>query len=363
MVGLATSHSSAALTWQRFVTAFGMAAVGTTLGLLLLVFAIDPYGIRASPERAPAPIMDLNQRFMYPQIIRSGRYDSAVFGTSTIRLLDPRRLGELFGGHFANLGLNAGTPWEQAQLADLFLRHVSRPKTIVFGLDPTWCEPDADRKRLTFRTFPPWLYDDDPLNDASGFLSLRSVEIGMRVVEARLGRVKERIRGDGYEVFVPPESAYDLARAREHIRAYAAVAEGTAAAAPAAAGWPMPALAWLDDLLNRAPRETSVILTFMPVHAVAQPRPGTAAFARDEDCKARVAEMGARRGATVVDFRRRSPVTTEDSNYWDPLHYRIGVAERIAERLRDAHANGSEAPDGFDRLLTRGGKLQEKVAD
>ena len=72
--------------------------------------------------------MDLNQRFMYPQIVRSGRFDAAVFGTSTVRLLDPQRLGAAFGGRFANLGMNAGTPWEQMQLADLFLRHVPRPR-------------------------------------------------------------------------------------------------------------------------------------------------------------------------------------------------------------------------------------------
>jgi len=42
--------------------------------------------------------------------VRSGRYDSAVVGTSTVRLLDPQRLGALFGARFANLGLNAGTP-------------------------------------------------------------------------------------------------------------------------------------------------------------------------------------------------------------------------------------------------------------
>ena len=68
--------------------------------------------------------MDLNQRFMYPQIVRSGRHDSAVFGTSTVRLLDPRELDMLFAARFAKkpLDSNAGTPWSGMQLAALFLR-------------------------------------------------------------------------------------------------------------------------------------------------------------------------------------------------------------------------------------------------
>src|SRR3712207_6914903 len=56
--------------------------------------------------RSPSPIMDINQRFMYPQIVRSGRFDAAVFGTSTVRLPDPRKLGRAFGARVANLGLD-----------------------------------------------------------------------------------------------------------------------------------------------------------------------------------------------------------------------------------------------------------------
>jgi hypothetical protein len=344
------------------VSSFGITSLGLALAFYLLILAVDPYGRHAGPGREPTPIMDVNQRFMYPQIIRSGRYDSAVFGTSTIRLLDPKRLGELFGGRFANLGLNAGTPWEQVQLMDLFLRRVPQPRTVILGIDPTWCEEDADRKRLTRRAFPLWLYDDDPLNDWPELLNLKSLEISLRVALERLGAMRERIRGDGYEVFVPPDSSYDLGRAQAHIRAHERAAKG-GPAAPAAAGGDhhsealrMPALAWLGALLGRFPASTAVILTFMPAHVVAQPQPGSVDFAEDEECKARVTEMAAHGRATVVDFRRRSAVTVEDANYWDPIHYRLGIARRIADSLWEAYANGREAPDGFDRILARGGR-------
>ena len=113
-----------------------------------------------------------------------------------------------------------------------------------------------------------------------------------------------------------------------------------------------PALPWLDEILGSVPKSTSVTLAFMPIHVASQPVPGSPAAARDAACKARITRIAERHGATVVDFRRPSPVTTEDSNYWDPLHYRLGIAERVAEGLRVARETGSDAPDGFYRVPT-----------
>ena len=135
--------------WRVFAATLCAAAAAVGAVLYGFVLLLDPYGLRAT-----RPIMDLNQRFMYPQIVRSRRFDAALFGTSTVRLLDPDRLNAVLGVRFANLGLNAGTPWEQMQLADLFLRQVPEPKALVFGLDRNWCEADADRKRTHIPRFP-----------------------------------------------------------------------------------------------------------------------------------------------------------------------------------------------------------------
>jgi hypothetical protein len=347
--------------WRRFGLTFAAAAALIAGAFYGFIVALDPYGIRAGPRRGATPIMDLNQRFMYPQIVRSRRYDSALFGTSTVRLVDPAGLGHVFGTRFANLGLNAGTPWEQVQLARLFLRYVPRPKAMIFALDRPWCEPEAASRRLTFRTFPAWLYDEDRFEAAVHLLSAKSLEIAGRVLLNRLGLMPERIRSDGYEVFVPPDATYDLARARTHIygipRPATPEAEETLSARERAA-LAMPALEWLEALLGSIPRETATMLIFPPVHVNAQPAPGTREEHAEADCKARVVDIARRQGATVVDFRRRSPVTTEDSNYWDALHTRIGIATRIAEALRAAAETGADAPDGFYRVLARPSERQ-----
>jgi hypothetical protein len=340
--------------WRRFALTLVASAVGLATTLYGFVLALDPYGIRTGPGGPPAPLMDINQRFMYPQVVRSGRFDAAIFGTSTVRLLDPRKLGDALGGSFANLGLNAGTPWEQLQLADLFLRHVPNPRALVFGIDRTWCEEDADRKMLTFRAFPPWLYDEDRLNDYPKLFNLTSLEIAGRLALHRLGLMPERIRGDGYEIFVPDESLYDLARARYHL--YGAgepsqVSGDKAHLEPGErAALRFPALDWLESVLDRVPDSSPVMLVTMPIHVSSQAAAGTRAGALEAECKARLEALGRRRGAAVVDFRFPSAVTTEDSNYWDPLHYRVGIADRIVSALADARG-GREAADGFYRIL------------
>jgi hypothetical protein len=344
---------TAGLLWRRFSATLAAAAAGSAAAIFLFVLALDPYGLRVGPGRPPAPIMDLNQRFMYPQIVRSGRYDSAVVGTSTVRLLDPQRLEALFGGRFANLGLNAGTPWEQVELVRLLLRHVPRPKVLIFGFDQTWCSPGVDRERLTFRTFPAWLYEERPLRYVYKLLSLKSLEIAGRVALNRLGLMPDRIRADGYEMFVPPDGQYDLARARSHT-ALQGVPPPPSGKGPLSdadrAALRMPALEWLEDVLAAVP-DTRKILIFPPVHVSVQPAAGSPAADEEAECKRRIAEIARRTGSTLIDFRLRSAVTMEDANYWDPLHYRIGIADRLATTLRDATRGAPEPADGFYRVL------------
>ena len=117
------------------------------------------------------------------------------------------------------------------------------------------------------------------------------------------------------------------------------------------AGARFPALAWLDGLLADVPGGTDVLLIFPPTHVVTQPKPDSAAAALEARCKKQVADIGARHGAVVVDFRLPSAVTSEDSNYWDRLHYRVGIAERLAVALKAARDTGRDGDDGFYRVL------------
>lgn len=336
------------LPWLRFIATFFIAAFITGALLVGLIVVVDPYGLRVRAGDAPQPIMDINQRFMYPQLARSHRYNAAVFGTSTMRLLDPNELNDLFrnvsGGardiRFANLAMNAATPWEQMQLAQLFMRNNPAPEALIFGLDMTWCDVEADTpaKQLTFRAFPERFYDADPLNDWGDSLNLKTLEIAFRLISHSLDMQPESLRADGYGVFVPPDQFYDAERAREHIwqGKPPVLAEHIPAEQPTPeeqASWRFPALAWLDDMLVSVPDSTRVMLVFPPIHASTQPVPGSVAQVRDNACKQQFAELAARRNASLIDYRHYSSLTRDDTNYWDPLHYRLPIASRIARAL------------------------------
>ncbi len=345
-------------TWSRWFLA---AAAGMAGLLLAFVAVLDPFGMRVVAGRPARPIMDINQRYMYPQLVRSGRFDAAVLGTSTMRLLDPDTLSRGLGARFVNLAMNAATPWEQAGMARLVRTHVRVPKRIVWGLDVTWCEPDATdpAKRLTPRPVPEWFWREVNPLDWPRVLNLTNLEIAGRLLAYRLGLSRERIRGDGYEVFTPPEASYDLARARGHI--YAESGGKPVETAPLAVPqpvseaergrWRFPALGWLEEEIAAFPQETQVLLVLPPAHLSAYPREGSAEGQRYAACKAEIVALARRHGAIVADYAHASPITAEDANYWDRLHFRLAVAARFAEELVAIAKGEPPLADGAARVM------------
>jgi hypothetical protein len=336
------------------------AGAGLALALTALLFnvLVDPYGI--NPLRIPfkRPLMDLNQRFMYPQILRSGEFDSAVFGSSTSRLLKPADLEAGFGGHFANFGMNAATPFEQSEAVRLYLSHTPRLRTLIWGVDAGWCNEDAadPDKLVTERAFPPWLYGGSALASIPHLFNLRTLEISSRVVLNRLGLMEERLPRDGYEVFTPPETAYDPTRARQYIEAQhifiaarwpIRAAAGTQAGSPEErASWRYPALDFLKAALSPFPESAHLVILFPPVNMAIEPEAGSVQEAYANECKRRVAAIAQAHRGIAVDFAFASPITREDANYWDALHYRLPIATHVAQALRQAR-DGTVAAEDF----------------
>jgi hypothetical protein len=316
------------------------------------LFLLDPYGVSPLNAGRPRPIMDINQRYMYPQIIRSGRFDSVVIGTSTSRLLDPRQLEEAFGGRFANLAMNAGTAWEQAEVARLFLSVTPSPRMFILGVDQMWCLEGASIPKVTERGFPERFYDANRWNDLPEVFNLKSLEIAGRLAGHYLGLMPERIRHDGFEVFTPPEESYDLSRARFHIwrqrpeGRIVPVAPAIMLTESERAALTFPALKWLDETLSRLPAETRRLLAYMPVHVSAQATPGSRDDASVSECKRRIDAIAARHNAKIVDFAIPSSITRRDENYWDPLHYRLPIATRIVTALASVAGGAGHAADG-----------------
>lgn len=340
--------------WRQFTLTFlGFFGGGVTL-VYLFVAMVDPYGINPLSLPIARAIVSVSQRYVYPQLIRSGRFDSFVVGTSTSRLLDPHILNGAFHARFVNLGMDSMTAWEQSRIIDYFIRKAGEPKVVLIGLDNAWCDTDALRHRITFRGFPDWLYDDGSLRAFAYQLNSGTVEIAGRLIGFNLGLYPERVRNDGFEVFVPPDSAYDPERARRSIwkgrERSRAVTEPPQDRVPQP--FSFPALPWLDDALGRMPNARK-ILTYMPVHVTAQPPSGSAEQRVETECKRRIAAIAVERHAVVVDWRIPSRLTENDTNYWDGLHYRLPVAERVARETADAVLTGAVSQDGVYQIVVR----------
>jgi hypothetical protein len=91
----------------------------------------------------------------------------------------------------------------------------------------------------------------------------------------------------------------------------------------------------------------------MPVHLVSIPPPGSYGEAYENECKARIAGIARAHRAFLIDWRIPSPITENDSNFWDGLHYRLPIAYRVIDQLHDALVDGRESSDGSYRILVR----------
>jgi hypothetical protein len=342
------------LGWRRFVLLTTCCFASLIVFVSVFILLMNPYGNLPRIAFREHIISHSNQRYQYPALIRSKKYDSIVIGASDSRLLHPKALERVFGGRFANLAMDAGLAYEQYRIADLFIREVEHRRTLLVGLDHVWCEKDADMNRYTFRGFPEWMYDADWRNDLRYMLNAKALEISGRRLGQALG-LKEARLIDGYEVFTPPESAYDPVKVKRKLwgadgpeRKKARVDSYFASSAERA-GWRYPALIWLDEIATRFGGR--VVFVYVPAHIAHHRTPGSEKAARREECKARIAAIARRHEVPFIDFDIHSEITANDANWWDRLHYRLSIADRVVAGIEHALATRADDPNGDWRYV------------
>jgi len=329
------------MSWRRFL-GLTLALFATfSLACYGFILVLDPYqNVPFSPALPRAPVAQ-NQRYAYPALARQPRFDSAIVGTSMVRLLNPARLDSLLGARFVNLAMNSATAFEQLRMNELFLRHHPQAKFLVYAIDDSWCRAATEPDRYTFRDFPEFMFDENRWNDLLYLFNDKALENAVRMLELLNGKREPKYGPDGYFDFTRDFGAYDLARTRQRI-----YGSPTPPAAPppldlepATGGdaTPMANLDLLPALLGAAPADARVVLLMPPMHVWHQQQNA----ANYRECKGRVLELvGAGRPVTVLDYLLDSPLTRDDANYWDAIHYGDAVAGRIEADLAAALAGG-----------------------
>ena len=328
--------------WRRFLAWL----LGTGLGLLAFVYAfvavVDPWGVLPLSPPLPRVPISTNARFSFPALARNPAFDSIILGTSTSRMVRPAVLDGPFAARFANLAMNSASPYEQMQLLALFARTHPNPRYVMVGLDSAWCErvtrPDLGRP------FPAWMYAGSPWRGYAHIANLYAVQEAANQFAVLIGLKRRRYGLDGYTSFLPDDSRYDPARV-------AAIFAAMGGDVPNLPPQPvtLPALPALATGLASLPAATRKLLVFMPSDLGQHGAPGSDAAAVLAACKAAVTDIARRvPGSLVVDFQIDSPITRPRENFWDPLHYRIGIADRL---MRDLTAALGGQANEDDRIL------------
>lgn len=328
--------SGATRAWLGFARTFLVAALALVGLLYAFVAIVDPWDTLPLSPRWPRVPISGNARFSFPALARSPRFDAAVLGTSTARLLRPEDLDAAFAARFVNLSMNSATPWEQTQLLHVFLRAHPHPAAVVIDVDEVWCALTTER--LTPRPFPEWMYGRSRWAGYLHLLTPYAVQEAANQAAVLLHWKRPRYGLDGYTSFVPPDSEYDPVRVDAAFARREPIDQ-----VPGRPGdvQLFPALALLGPALADIPSATRVVLLFPPEHVVRQGAPGSGTWLRWQACKREVAAIAGGR-ATVLDMLIPSAITQDRANYWDPLHYRVAVARRIAALL-----SGATGEDGM----------------
>lgn len=341
--------------WPTYLRTLLGTAIAIGVGVYAFVAIVDPYdSVFFSPAALREPVSG-NQRYSYPALARSDRFDSAIFGTSTTRLLRPSQLDPLFGARFANLSMNSPTAYEQSELHKVFVRHHPRPTAMIYGIDIVWCEPGDQVQQFTERPFPPWLYDESRWNDLLYLFNFKAIEEAAQQLGFLIGLRERRYGADGYTDFLPPQGEYDLDQARAYIYGRpgpppSAIRDpaGPAPSPEEVAGWAYPTHGLMRDMLAALPVETVKVLVFVPYHWFRIENTVPEERARWAECKRRLSEIAQAYANThVLDFMISSRITREDANFWDRLHYNVATATLFGEAI----ARGVAARAGEDDLF------------
>ena len=346
--------------WRKFTYTLLWVLVMTLTLIYLFIIVIDPFdNLPLSPDFARVQVKGSDRDFK-PTLARRPQYDSVVIGSSSTMLLHPGRLSEAFDAHFATLSMPSASPYEQNRLLALFHRHHPAPRYVLMGVDHFWCEQKSLPKQMGFTVGQPmrdWLYDENRWNNWPG-LNSKMLKYTRRQVQSLLASDRVLAAHDGYYDFtVEDYGSYDLNRALVHIYDQQQPIPRPEDFNPeeldsaSGQGRVFPEVERLGEHLATLPPETVKLVLFPPYHWYRLFQMGKESLKRLAACKHRIATLGEQlENYYVLDFMRLSPISLEDSNYWDAQHYNTEIAKSLEIMLSDAVLRKQRLDDYYTYL-------------
>ncbi len=317
--------------WGRCLAAcLGTLAAGA-IAILLLMILVDPYdsglfglvGIKGVDDRIEA-LADVSRA-------RDQRFDSAIFGNSTVQLLDPAELSPATGKRFVQLIAPGADPRGHIAIMDFFIRHHAQIGAFVVGIDAAWCVHEM--VPLAKNAFPFWLYSESRFDYAGNLFTWRSIDHLFRRIAIGLG-LRAPMRADGFWSY---EEVWPPGRKRPE---------------PTPQPWTsfggrvdpvFPFKTLLEGTIRKLAPDVPVVFVMPPTFYSLVPPSGSQSAAEHAACKAAYRSIIAGRAhSNILDYLVDNALTRDAGNFADLIHYRANIARileaGVAASLRDGEA-------------------------
>ena len=309
--------------WGRWLATFVcMLALGACV-IFALVILVDPYDSGHFGFLGIKGIRDESPRTANASRGRDPQFSAAVFGNSSGQLLKPTELSQATGMRFVQLTVPGTGPREQMVVLRWFVRHHPRADALVIVTDPVWCTDDPAIP--IHSPFPFWLYSGSAIEYLGQLFSSRALGRLVRRVQLGLG-LRTPSAPDGYW-------NYELLA---HGEFRPAPPPNESAATNVVNEPQFPAIEQLAGFIANV-SDIPVVLVMPPMIASNLPRPGTYEAGRLAACKAALARLVVGRPhSKFLDFRVDDPLTRDQKNFLDPIHYRALLARRMEHRIAES---------------------------
>jgi hypothetical protein len=185
----ATTPGRASARWFAAVIA---AAFALLVAAGALNWWVDPFQHFRVAERYPPRYYRLLHRFVVPGIVRNGRYDTLLTGSSIVENTRNSTIGRACGGTGLNAAMPALAGYEQGLvLRTAFATHALKRAIVVVDFAGYNWAPEA--RHPLAGPLPVYLYDANPFNDAPYLLSWGVLVKSWRIVR---GDASEPFRSD-----------------------------------------------------------------------------------------------------------------------------------------------------------------------
>ncbi len=308
---------------KAFFGTFGAAVLGLGLVLAVTLALLDPYDTGRLTPFPKVGMPETGPRVANASRMRNPDFNAAIFGNSTIQILSPERLDAATGRRFVQVSVPGTGPMEQVAMIEYLVRtRGSAIRTVVLGLDSSWC--DASRSNRTLHPFPFWLYDRSALTYATSLVRMDTVEFLPKRVRLLRG-AGPFARSDGFWDYEASGGYHQYPLIDIRLPAIPAPVGGRSAATDS-----------LMRIASMLPQQTHLLLLHPPVFSPT-PQQATEDDKRNlAGCKAALARIVAGRPRTdIIDMWVDSPENRTRLFFFDHNHYTIGIAQGVEARLAE----------------------------